>query len=385
MTVSPSTPNLFKPIKVGRITLSHRIAMGPLTRTRADNPDTAPNDIMAEYYEQRSREPGTLILTEATFITERAGGYRYVPGLWNKEQLKGWKKVTDLVHKNGSFIYAQLWALGRSGGKTYLNSLGHDLVSASNLGDETVSHAVLTEETEVGVPRPLTVDEIKEYVQDYVTAAKNAIDAGFDGVEIHSANGYLLDQFLKVSANNRTDQYGGSVENRARFPLEVVDAVSAAIGADRVGIRLAPYETFGGMTVGINTIPQFSYLLEELERRGLEDPSKRLAYIHLVENIVRSTDGDGKGTILFPIEFARFIWSGPWIRTQGYDRESAIERAQNDNNVIIGVGKGFISSPDLVKRFKEDLPLNEWDVNTFYCTGPKGYIDYPFYDSAKKH
>lgn len=383
--MSSESLNLFKPIKVGRLNLQHRISMAPLTRTRADNEGVVPTDeLHGEYYEQRASSPGTLLISEATFITERAGGYRAVPGLWSKEQIAGWKLVTDRVHKKGSYIYAQLWALGRAAGPKYMKELGYDMVSSSDLPDETKSSSALTEDLSDAVVRPLTVPEIRAYVQDYAQAAKNAIEAGFDGVEIHSANGYLPDQFLRECCNKRTDQYGGSIENRARFTLEIVDAISEAIGADRVGIRLSPFERYGGMVAGSNTIPQFSYVIEQLEKRGVSDPSKRIAYIHLVENIIRSVDGDGKPTILYPIEFARFIWTGPWIRTKGYKKNTAIARAQNDNNVIIGFGKSFISNPDLVKRLKEDIPLNPWDMSTFYTRGLTGYTDYPFYSISSK-
>lgn len=370
MTVS-SAPNLFKPLKVGRLTLQNRIALAPLTRFRADNPPTIPNDLMVKYYEQRSSTPGTLLISEATFITERAGGYRNVPGIWSKAQIEGWKKVTESVHKNGSFIYLQLWALGCAAHSNYLKELGHDFVSSSNIRDVTRKSTI--------DPRPLTLTEIKEYIDEYAVAAKNAIEAGFDGVEIHSANGYLLDQFLRDLANKRTDQYGGSVENRARFTLDVVDAISGAIGADRTAIRLSPFNTYAGIKPTVNTVPQYSYVVEQLEKRGLEDPSKRLAYIHLIDHVVESTDGDGKKVTSYPIDLFKYIWSGNWIRTQGYDRESALAKAQGDNNLLIGFGKAFISNPDLVRRLKEDLPLNDFNQDTFYTQGPVGYTDYPFH------
>lgn len=381
MSAEQST-NLFKPLKVGRIEVKQRIAMGPLTRVRCDNKGTVPTDLMVEYYAQRASTPGTLLITEATFITERAGGFRYVPGIWSQEQIAGWKKVTSAVHAKGSYVYMQLWALGRAAGHDYLTKeLGHEYVSASNVPDMSNSAGPLTGEEGRKTPRPLTIAEVKQYVADYTQAARNAIEAGFDGIEIHSANGYLLDQFIRNVSNKRTDEYGGSIENRARFTLEVVDSISAAIGADRTAIRLSPFEKFGGMAYGPNTIPQFSYILEQLELRGLAN--KRLAYVHIVENIIRSKDSHGKGTILHPIEFVRYVWSGVWIRTQGYKREAAIATADKDDKVIIGFGKGFIANPDLVRRIKENLPWNKWDLSTFYTLGPKGYIDYPFYDEQK--
>lgn len=377
MTISKPL-NLFKPIQVGKITLNQRIAMAPMTRARADNPSTVPNDLMSEYYEQRASSSGTLLITEATFISERAGGYPNIPGIWSKDQVRHWKEVTDKVHAKGSFIFLQLWALGRSAGAGFLEKRGHPFVSASNLPDPTNIGKALSHETESKAPRPLTIEEINEYVQDFVVAAQNAVEAGFDGVEIHSANGYLLDQFLHEDSNVRTDAYGGSIENRARFTLQVVDAVSSAIGADKTAIRLSPYETYGGMVAGTNTIPQFSYVIEQLEKRALK--GSRLAYIHLVETEVKAQDYQGNQIALHPIDFARYIWSGVWIRTQGFVRETAIEYTNNDNNLIIGFGKAFLANPDLVERIKQELPLTKFDYKTFYVPGPKGYIDYPFYD-----
>lgn len=381
---SSSETNLFKPIKVGRIELKQRIAMGPLTRTRATNEGRVPTDTMVTYYKQRASSPGTLLITEAVFITERAGGFRHVPGLWSKEQIEGWKKVTKAVHDQGSFIYAQLWALGRAASYNYLKEQGHDYVSSSNIPDLTNSSGPLTREKDVYTPRPLTIQEIKEYVQDYAQAARNAIEAGFDGIELHSANGYLPDQFLRECSNFRTDEYGGNVANRNRFTLEIIDAITEAIGADRVGIRLSPFEKYGGMRYGPNTIHQFSALIEQLELRGLNNPTTgRLSYIHVVENIIRSKDSNGNGTILHPIDFVRYIWSGVWIRTQGFKRQAAIDLADYDDKLIIGFGKPFIANPDLVRRLKEDLPLNKWNLATFYSQGPEGYIDYPFFEESE--
>lgn len=381
MTASQPATNLFRPIKVGKINLNQRITLAPLTRTRADNAGQVPNDIIAEYYEQRASVPGTLLISEGTFISGRAGGYPDVPGIWSKEQIAGWKKVTDRVHKKGSFIYLQLWALGRSAGAEYLKGKGYPYVSASDIPDLTNSGRTFTKVQKAGNPRPLTVEEIQEYVQDYAKAAKNAIEAGFDGVEIHGANGYLIDQFMRECTNVRTDSYGGSIENRARFALQIVDAVTAAVGADRVGIRISPFETFGGMTVGPDAIPQFSYFIEALEKRGLSGPDKRLAYLHVVDTIVEKPGFDGKLVSIRPMDFARFIWSGVWIRTSNYNRQTAIETADNDDSVIIGFGKDFLANPDLVRRLKEDLPLNSIDFNTLYTPGPKGYVDYPFFET----
>lgn len=235
MTVSQSV--LFQPIKVGNHQLEHRVVLCPLTRCRADV-NHVPTDLMKEYYTQRTTKGG-LLITEATFISPTAGAYPQVPGIYNEEQVAAWKKITDAVHAKGGIIYLQLWHVGRATSSKLLPD-GKQPVSASAVAIQGPN--LLGDEYEV--PHPLSVEEIAEIVQDYVKASENAIRAGFDGVEIHSANGYLLDQFINTSSNKRTDQYGGSIENRARFTLEVVDAVTKAIGHNRTGIRFSPWSEF---------------------------------------------------------------------------------------------------------------------------------------------
>jgi NADPH2 dehydrogenase len=258
---------LFQPLKVGKIELQNRIVMAPLTRLRADG-DHVPLPFVAEYYAQRASVPGTLLITEATFIAPAAAGYGNVPGIWTAEQIAGWKPVTDAVHKKGSFIYLQLWALGRAADPENLKKeFGKKVVSASDIPFEGGA-----------TPTPLTEEEIWEFVGYYKQAALNAIEAGFDGVEVHGANGYLIDQFLQDVSNNRTDAWGGSVEKRARFGLEVTKAVVGAIGAERTGIRLSPYSPFQGMKMA-DPVPQFSYFVEHLK------PLK-LSYLHVVESRV---------------------------------------------------------------------------------------------------
>ncbi|VVT58556.1 uncharacterized protein SAPINGB_P006268 [Magnusiomyces paraingens] len=383
MTVSTTDTNnnLFKPLKVGQVTLNQRIAMAPLTRVRAQVEGAVPTDLMTTYYEQRASSPGTLLITEATFITERAGGYQGVPGIWSKEQIDGWAKVAAAIHAKGSFGYVQLWALGRTAGPEYLQSRGYDLVSSSNVARPLGPKNKLIGTDTVGtVPRPLTVDEIHEYVRDYAQAAKNSIEAGFDGVEIHAANGFLPHQFLHENINKRTDEYGGSVENRARFTLEIVDAVSAAIGASRVGIRFSPYYVGSDLGAGPGTLELYAYLLKELEERGLADEAnKRLAYIHTVEGAIEVHNSIGNPILRRPLEFVRNVWTGGWIRAQRFDRKLALEIADVDDKVVIAFGKPFISNPDLVRRIKENLPWAEPDYETFYVPGAKGYTDYPFY------
>lgn len=358
--------NLFEPIKVGNDTLGHRIVMAPLTRYRATG--HIPQPMMAQYYEQRAQEPGTLIISEATFIHPRAGGFADAPGIWSIEQVQHWKPVTEAVHKQGSYIYLQLWALGRQAIPEVANEEGIDVVSAS---------AAPLDEKSV-TPRALSTSEIKEYVQWYATAAKNAVEAGFDGVEIHNANGYLLDQFLHT-LNVRDDEYGGSIENRARFTLEVVDAVTEAIGAERTGIRFSPWGTFGNVDYGVSPIPQWGYILAELEQRA--QANKRLAYVHLVEPRV-AWRVDSSQKIEHELnDFCYQIWQGVIIRC-GQLWDYADDFANRDNRTLVGIGRMFIPNPDLVKRIRDFKALTKYDRKTFYRIHKEippevGYIDYP--------
>ncbi|KAJ7301820.1 hypothetical protein DFH08DRAFT_794918 [Mycena albidolilacea] len=367
---------LFQPISLGDITLKHRAVMAPLTRFRADE-NHVPRAHVREYYSQRASVPGTLLITEATFIAPRAGGYNYVPGIWSEEQIAVWKQITDSVHAKGSFIYLQLWALGRAARPAELHAEDPSLpyVSASDipLGGRPA--------TEIK-PRPLSVQEIHEYAELYATAASNAVHkAGFDGVEIHSANGYLLDQFLQDVSNVRTDAYGGGPENRCRFTLEVVDAVVAAVGPKKVGIRISPWNTYQNMGMA-HPKPTFAYLVGEILERHPE-----FAYIHAIEPRVDSIT-------LRPVippgwsnDFLRDIWVSPtsgrrFISAGGYDRPLALEFADNKND-IIAFGRHFISNPDLPHRLLHDIALTEYDRKRFYGPNnldPKGFTDYPFAD-----
>lgn len=370
-----STPNLFKPIRVGATQLSNRVVMAPLTRTRAEK--HVPSDLAVEYYTQRASTAGTLLISEATYIHPSAGGHKdregLVPGIWGDASIiAGWKKVIDGIHSKGSKIYIQLWDIGRVANYDVLQKTGHDLVGPSAIaqaGDEDGAKHV----------RALTIPEIKQKVQLYVEAAKNALEAGADGVEIHSANGYLPDQFIHWNSNHRTDEYGGSIENRSRFSLEIIDAVSAAIGADRVGVRFSPWTTFQDMEVNEEkSLPQFKYLFEQLENRAKENEKNRLSYIHVIEpradGIHDATPKSWQSNDPF-----RKIWTGDLIRAGGYNRETAIETAQEDDKTLIGFGRYFIANPDFVYRLENDLPLTHWDRPSFYTPGPHGYTDYPFF------
>ena len=378
--------NLFKPIKVGNCELKHRVVLPPLTRMRAHHPGNVPNkDWAAEYYGQRSKRPGTMLITEGTFISAQAGGYDNVPGIWSKEQIAEWKKIFARVHENGSFIWPQLWALGRQAFPGVLARDGLRYDSASDdlyMDDGMKEQALKSKNPQHG----LTKDEIKQYIKDYVQAAKNAIEAGADGVEIHNANGYLLNQFLDPISNHRTDEYGGSIENRARFTLEVVDAVVEAVGADRVGIRFSPYSTYGVMSGQDPLIvAQYAYVIGELEKRAKE--GKRLAYIHLIEpRLDLLMPGDGETKDLGQTnDFAYSIWKGLVIRSGNLAiHPEAVKNMVKDDRTLIAYGRYFIANPDLVDRLEKGLPLNKYDRSTFYTMSAEGYTDYPAYEEAVK-
>lgn len=358
-----ATSNLFRPLKIGNITLKNRIAMAPLTRFRADDAHV-PLPLVPEYYAQRASVPGTLLITEATFISPENGGYANVPGIYNAPQIEAWKKVTSAVHAKGSYIFLQLWALGRVADKTQAEKEGITIKTSSPVPLDD-NHAI---------PQQLSVDEIKQTVQNYAQAAKNAIEAGFDGVEIHGANGYLVDQFIQDTVNKRTDSYGGSIENRSRFAIEVAQAVVDAVGAERTGIRLSPFSTFQGMKMGEGEIiPQFSDVVTKLDKL-------KLAYVHLVESRVSGNADIESQEKLDPLYK---LWPGALLLAGGFRSDSAKrlvdEELRERDNVVVVFGRYFISTPDLVFRLKEGIELADYNRDTFYNAGsPVGYVDYPF-------
>lgn len=344
--------NLFEPLNLGALRLKNRIVMAPLTRARS--PGRVPTELVARYYAQRA-EAG-LILTEATSVSSLGVGYADTPGIWSAEQIEGWRKVTEAVHAQGGLIALQLWHVGRISDPSFLN--GNPPVAPSAIAAE--GHvSLLRPERPYPVPRALEVPEIRAVVEEFRRGAENAKKAGFDGVEIHGANGYLVDQFLQSSSNERPDEYGGSVENRARFALEVADAVSSVWGADLVGMHIAPRGDAHDMG---DSDPKatFTYLAEELGKRGL-------AFLFAREHEA-------------PDSLARDIrkaFGGPLILNEGFTKESA-ERAIADGRAdAISFGKSFIANPDLVERFRIDAELNQPDPSTFYGGGEKGYVDYP--------
>ncbi|KAK0481307.1 hypothetical protein IW261DRAFT_1680896 [Armillaria novae-zelandiae] len=361
---------LFRPIRVGALTLNHRIGLAPMARFKATETGHVPIlPLVKEYYTQRASDPGTLLITEATIIAQKAGVNKNAPGVWSEEQLQAWKEVTDSVHNKGSYIYCQLWALGR-------------MADYNTLWEEDpplpyVAPSAVPLSGKDKVPRAMTLDEIHEYIQLYAQAAANAVNkAGFDGVEIHGVHGYLVDQFLQDVVNRRTDDYGGSIENRARFSLEVIDAVVKAIGAAlqrlKTAIRLSPWE------VRMNDpIPTFSYFVSQIKK---EHPD--LSYIHVVEPRIDGSETRNQEEYSSDLsnDFLRKIWAPkPYIAAGAFTRVTAMEAADEKGD-IVAFGRHFISNPDLTVRLKKNLPLTPYNRSTFYLHGnvAEGYIDYPF-------
>lgn len=344
---------LFDPITLGDLQLPNRIIMAPLTRCRADE-GRVPNALMAEYYTQRAG--AGLILSEATSVTPMGVGYPDTPGIWSDDQVRGWSNVTKAVHANGGRIFLQLWHVGRISDPLYLN--GETPVAPSAI--KPAGHVSLVRPIkEFVTPRALETEEIADIVEAYRQGAENAKAAGFDGVEIHGANGYLLDQFLQSSTNQRTDQYGGSIENRARLLLEVTDAAIEVWGAGRVGVHLAPRMDSHDMG-DADPLATFGYVARELGKRGI-------AFI-----CTREKEGpDSIGPKL------KEIFGGPYIANERFTKASANAWLASGKADAVAFGIPFIANPDLVERLAKDAPLNEAHPETFYAKGPVGYLDYP--------
>jgi NADPH2 dehydrogenase len=330
-----------------------------------------------EYYKQRTSVPGTLAISEGTIIAPQAAGFKNVAGIWNDEQIKGWLPVVDAVHKNGSFIFLQLGALGRSASPDVLQEEGgYPLVAPSPIAVRSRKGADNT--SPPPVPRALTVEEIGEYVRLYATAARNAVfGAGFDGVEIHASKGYLIDQFLQTSSNKRTDSYGGSVENRARFVLEIIEAVVNAVGANKVGIQFTPWSTFQDMRMP-DPLATFAEVVRRI-RVGYPD----FAYLHVLEPTTHHRpDGEGSTGNKDSNKPLRDIWGdGAYIANSDFGRDSAIEVVEKEGG-LVSFGRHFVSNPDLPLRLKDNLELAPSNRETHYTPGPEGYIDYPFATEA---
>ncbi|UEM06505.1 alkene reductase [Skermanella rosea] len=363
-----SESDLFHPVKLGPYTLANRIVMAPLTRSRANKED-APFALHAQYYGQRAT--AGLIISEATQISRQGKGYAYTPGIHSEAQVAGWKQVTNAVHAKGGRIFLQMWHVGRISHPS-LQENGALPVAPSAIKPEGKA---FTEEGFVPfvTPRALDLDEIPGIVEQYRTAAGNAKRAGFDGVEIHAANGYLIDQFLRDGTNKRTDAYGGSIENRARLMLEVTEAVVGVWGGDRVGIRLSPISPANDISDS-DPDPVFTYAVEQLNRFGL-------AYLHLVEG---ATGASREVTGPVDLRKLRRIFNGLYIANNLIDRDKAIRLRETGEADLVAFGRPFIANPDLVERLRINAPLNEPDRDTFYGGGAEGYTDYPFLSDAER-
>ncbi|KAG5639952.1 hypothetical protein DXG03_002154 [Asterophora parasitica] len=366
---APTAPQLFQPTKVGPVSIAHRAVFAPLTRFRATKSTHIPVlPLVKDYYSQRASVPGTLLISEGTIVALKAGGYHNVPGIWSDKQINAWKEITDTVHAQGSSIFLQLWAIGRGARPEVLASYDPPIpfVGPSNI---PVS-------AEGPPPHALTADEITEYINLYAQAADNAVHrAGFDGVEVHAGNGYLLDQFLQEVSNDRTDKYGGSIENRSRFLLEIVDAVSRTVGVERTSVRLSPWSNFQGMGVA-DPVPQFTHVVT-----ALRDAHPSLAYLHVIEPRVSGAE-DREQHAHESNDFIRAIWQGkPYITAGGYTLASALDAGERGE--LVAFGRLYISNPDLPLRLKHNISLTPYNRKTFYVPGDSadahvGYTDYPF-------
>ena len=356
---------LFDPIRLGDIDVATRIVMAPLTRNRA-SAGQVPNALMAQYYAQRAN-PATgagLIVSEATQISPEGQGYLDTPGLFNSAQVAGWRRVTDAVHAEGGRIVVQLWHVGRIS-HVSLQPGGQAPVSSTATPAKTKTF-IAEGFADVSAPRALRTDEIAGVVQQYRVAAELAIEAGFDGVEVHAANGYLIEQFLRDSINDRTDAYGGSIENRARFLVEVMQAVTGAIGGGRTGLRLSPVTPANDAGLDSHTQQLFEHV-------GRQLAPLKLAFVHVVEGAT----GGPRDVAPFDYAALRAAFGAPWMVNNGYTRQMALDAVAGGTADLVAFGRPFISNPDLGRRLREDAPMNELRPALLYGGGAEGYTDYP--------
>ncbi|AEW01107.1 alkene reductase [Niastella koreensis] len=362
-----SDAKLFSPVKIGAIELAHRVVMAPLTRMRTDD-GGIPNDLMAQYYSQRATTGG-FIIAESTLVSTNGQAYRGAPGIYNKAQTEGWKKISNAIHAQGAKTFLQLWHGGRMAHSDLLPDGGQPI------GPSVVAHDALAFTTEWVPATPnkaATIEEIQAIVRDFRVAAENAKAAGFDGIELHGANGYLIDQFLQDGSNKRTDEYGESIPNRVRLLMEVVTQMVAVFGGDRVGVRLGPSGTWGGMSDS-DPVALFTYTVEQLNKFGL-------AYLHLIEpRIFGSFDRED---LVVPIAAAqlRKVFKGPIIAAGGFQGQEAADIIEKGDADLVAFGRHFIANPDLVNRLRNEFPLNPYDRPSFFGGDARGYIDYPYYD-----
>lgn len=359
---------IFDPLKIGNLTLNNRFIMAPLTRMRSKQPGNIPYELNAKYYAQRAT--AGLIISEATQVSQQGQGYPATPGIYSSEQINGWKLITEAIHKEGGKIFLQLWHVGRISHRSHQpnNELP---IAPSAIKPSGGTYSKDWKQVAFETPRALETSEIMSIIEQFKQGAENAKEAGFDGVEVHGANGYLLDQFLQDGSNIRTDNYGGSIENRARLLLEVVDATISVWGAKCVGVRISPYGTFNDMKDS-NPIALFTYVLKELEKR-------EIAYVHLIEPRATSAGGDDKinESAINAARIFRKSFDGILISAGGYNSEIAKQAIESGLVDAIAFGRLYISNPDLVKRVREEKELNKYDRTTFYGGAEKGYTDYP--------
>ena len=352
---------LFSPADLGPMQLRNRLVMAPMTRSRAEG--NLPNELMVEYYSQRAT--AGLIITEGTSPSPNGLGYPRIPAMYSSAQIEGWKSVTSAVHRGGARMFLQIMHCGRIAHPLNMPP-GARVIAPSAVGAAGVMYTDTDGLKPYPVPAEMTGREIDATIAEYVRAAENAVEAGFDGVELHGANGYLLEQFFRPNTNLRTDRYGGSLENRSRFMLETLDGVMEAIGGDRVGIRLSPFGVFNDMPLYDAMEEEYGYLAEQLDK-------KALLYIHLV-------DHSSMGAPAVPDsikETFRREFGGALILSGGYDAERAESDLEAGRCDFVAAGRPFLANPDLVRRWKTGAPLNTPDKDTFYSAGPKGYTDYP--------
>jgi N-ethylmaleimide reductase len=366
---------LFTPVQIGATGLGHRVVMAPLTRSRSVQPGDIPGDLMLEYYGQRASEGG-LIISEATSISIAGRGWFGAPGMYTDVQVTGWKRIVDAVHAKGGRMFSQLWHVGRSAHVSMTNG-------AAPVAPSVIPEYWLNATPSISTPdgwmkpsphRALEIAEIPGIVEDYRKAAQRAKAAGFDGVEVHSANGYLLDEFLQDGSNKRTDAYGGSVENRSRFLLEVVQALVSVWGGDRVAVRIGPGGTWNSMSDS-DTETLFDYVAGQLNRFGL-------AYLHIIEPRVKGNVVIAEGQAPVAAERLRKIFKGRIVAAGGFDPDSAETVVEKGDADLVAFGRDFVANPDLPKRIKLGLGLNEYDRETFYTFDSRGYTDYPLYEES---
>jgi N-ethylmaleimide reductase len=370
-------PSLFSPLKIGPYQLTHRLVMAPLTRMRAEKPSLAPRPLNAEYYAQRAT-PGGLIIAEASPVMATGFGNPGVPGIYTEQQIEGWRKVVDAVHAKGGIIFLQLWHVGRVSHSSFqpggVLPVAPSAVPIDDLKTVTASGEVASYET----PRALETSEIPGVIESYRQAAKNALEAGFDGVEVHGANGYLIEQFLQSHTNLRSDQYGGSIENRVRFLMEVTQAVIDVWGSNRVGVRLSPYGVANGSGEP-DPMPLYTHVVQALDPLGL-------AYLHFIEP---RSSGAGRAEVNWqgvPSAMVLFrpIWKGILIAAGGFTGEAADAAIGAGHADAIAFGRIFISNPDLPRRLQRGYPLTPYNRATFYGGEVVGYTDYPAYQELEQ-